>query len=89
MAYAYDPELADAIRRVDDTIAIAVRPLIRADIEMPPTAGSHVVTRFPDQPSDPGPARTRAGKGFARLHERGPMAPLLLPAASFRKQWER
>lgn len=29
----YDPELADAIRRVDDTIAIAVRPLIRADIE--------------------------------------------------------
>jgi uncharacterized membrane protein len=60
-----------------------------ADIETPAAAGSHVVTRFPDQPSDPGPARTSVGKGFARLHERGPMGPLLLPAASFRKQWER
>jgi AcrR family transcriptional regulator len=29
----YDPELAEAMRRVDDTIARAVRPLIHADID--------------------------------------------------------
>ncbi len=29
----YDVELAEAIRRVDDTIASALRPLIRADID--------------------------------------------------------
>jgi AcrR family transcriptional regulator len=30
---SYDIELAEAMRRVDDTIATAVRPLIRADID--------------------------------------------------------
>ena len=29
----YDPELAEAMRRVDDTIAGALRPLIQADID--------------------------------------------------------
>jgi AcrR family transcriptional regulator len=32
--FPYDLELAEAIRRVDDTIARAVRPLIRADIDL-------------------------------------------------------
>ncbi|HWZ84567.1 MAG TPA: DUF2231 domain-containing protein [Thermoanaerobaculia bacterium] len=59
-----------------------------ADLETP-AVRNHVVTGFRDHPSDPGPARTGVGKGIARLHERGPLAHLLHPAASSRKQWER
>jgi uncharacterized membrane protein len=60
-----------------------------ADLETPPATGNRVVTRFPNAPSDPGEARPGSGNGHTRSHESGPIAPLLLPATSFRNQRER